>query len=312
MPPQPHRLALGKAMSTTIPDNTDTPIVDPDALVEAVNPNDSELINWLIAIGLLVAGILLAAAARRAIGRLFRRSQANTDHAEILISRIVQASILLIALVYALGAVGVRISPLLGALGIGGIALALAVQPTLLNLFSGMLIHAHRPLRVGEEIMTGDVRGRVLDVTSRAVIVRTYADETVYIPNSVVVDREIVNYVRQGRRRTTLSVGVAYGTDLAKARTIIREAAAATDGVLTDPAVRVYATEFGESSIDFDVDIWHRPTEQAKRETRGRVIEAIDEALKAADITIPFPQRTLWFGDPATAAGNGQHADELG
>jgi small-conductance mechanosensitive channel len=297
-------------MSTTVPELPDNPIVDPDALVDAVNPNDSALINWLIAIGLLVAGILLAMVARRAVGRLFRRSQADTAHVEILLGRIVQASIIVLASVYALGAVGVRISPLLGALGIGGIALALAVQPTLLNLFSGMLIHAHRPLRVGEEIMTGGIKGRVLDVTSRAVIVRTYADEMVYIPNSLVVDREIVNYVRQGRRRTTLSVGVAYGTDLIKARTIIGEAAARTEGVLADPAVGVYATEFADSSINFDVDIWHDPSEQAKRETRGRVIEAVDEALKAADITIPFPQRTLWFGGSAPV-GNGRHSDEI-
>ena len=187
-------------MTTTVPETPDVPIVDPDALVETVNPEGSELVNWLIAIALVVGGILLAAAARRAIGRLLGRTQADTAHVETLAGRLVQAVIILLALVYALGAVGVRISPLLGALGIGGIALALAVQPALLNLFSGMIIHAQRPLRIGEEIKTGDTQGRVLDVTSRAVIIRTYDGETVYIPNAVVVDREIVNYVRLGRR----------------------------------------------------------------------------------------------------------------
>jgi len=283
-------------MTHDLPATSGETIVDPDALVEAVNPQDSDLVNWLIALGLVVGGIIVAAATRRVIGRLFRRSSANTDHAENLISRIVQALIILVALVYALGAVGVRISPLLGALGIGGIALALAVQPALLNLFSGMIIHAQRPLRVGEEIRTGEVQGRVLDVTSRAVVIRTYSGETVYIPNSVVVDREIVNFVRHGHRRSTVRVGVAYGTDLAKARQVIQDAARTAEGVLSSPEVRVFATEFAESSIDFDVDIWHGPGEQTRRQARDRAVQAIHEALKAADITIPLPQRTLWFG----------------
>ena len=291
------------------PNAPDISIVDPDTLVEAMNPNDSELVGWLIALGLLIAGIVLATAARRGVGRLFRRSQANTDHVEKLMGRIVQAVILMIALVYALGVVGVRISPLLGALGIGGIALALAVQPTLLNLFSGMLIHVHRPLRVGEEVRSGDVHGRVLDVTSRAVIIGTFAGETVYIPNSVVVDREIVNYVREGRRRSTLVVGVAYGTDLAHARSVIAAAASGATGVFAEPPVRVYATGFGDSSIDFDVDIWHGPGEQTRREVTADVIVAIDEALKAADITIPFPQRTVWFGEAGVSTAGGGRRD---
>jgi small-conductance mechanosensitive channel len=284
-------------------------IVDADALVDAVNPQDSDVVNWLIALGLVVGGILVAAAARRVIGRLFRRSSANTDHAENLISRIIQALIMLVVLVYALGAVGVRITPLLGALGIGGIALALALQPALLNLFSGMIIHAQRPLRVGEEIRTGDVQGRVLDVTSRAVVIRTYAGETVYIPNSVVVDREIVNFVRHGHRRSTVRVAVAYGTDLAKARQVIQDAARTAEGVLSSPEVQVFAADFAESGIDFDVDIWHGPGEQTRRQTRDRAVHAIHEALRAADVTIPFPQRTLWFGSEQARGGEPSSAD---
>jgi small-conductance mechanosensitive channel len=286
-------------MSSNVPDIPDLPDnpIDPESLVEAVNPDDSALINWLIAFGIVIVGVLLASAARRVVGRLFRRTSADTDHAEMLISRIVQAVIILVALVYALGAIGVQISPLLGALGIGGIALALAVQPTLLNLFSGMLLHAHRPLRVGEEVRSGEFAGRVLDVTSRAVVIETYSGETVFLPNSVVVDREIVNYVRHGRRRSTLVVGVAYGTDLGQAQSVMLEAARSADGVLSSPPVRVLASEFADSSINFDVDVWHAPDELSRRQVRDRVVRAVNHALSEADITIPFPQRTLWFGD---------------
>lgn len=286
-------------MFGTVPDPPENPILDTETLVEAVNPQDSALVNWLVAIATLMAGILVAMIAKRAIARLFRSSQADTAHVEVLVARLVQVIIIMIALIYALGAVGVRISPLLGALGIGGIALALAVQPALLNLFSGLLIHVHRPLKIGEEVRSGDIRGTVIDVTSRAVVIETFAGETTYIPNSIVVDREVVNYVRAGRRRTTLKVGVAYGTDVALARKVLEEAAAGVDGVLKTPAVRVFATEFADSSINFDLDVWHEPGELALRRTRDGVIQAVSEALAAADITIPFPQRTLWFGEPS-------------
>lgn len=286
-------------MFGTVPDPPESPILDTEILVEAVNPQDSALVNWLIALATLVVGVVVAITAKRAIGRLFRRSQTDTAHVEILVARVVQVIIVMIALIYALGAIGVRISPLLGALGIGGIALALAVQPALLNLFSGLLIHVHRPLKIGEEVKSGDIRGTVIDVTSRAVIIETFDGETAYIPNSIVVDREVVNYVRSGPRRTTLRVGVAYGTDVALARKVLEEAATGVDGVLKTPAVRVFATRFADSSIEFDLDIWHDPGELALRQTRDRVIEAVSQALAAADITIPFPQRTLWFGEGA-------------
>lgn len=284
-------------MFGTVPDPPESPILDTETLVEAVNPQDSALVNWLIAVATLVAGVLLAIVAKRAIGRLFRRSQTDTAHVEILVARLIQVIIIMIALIYALGAVGVRISPLLGALGIGGIALALAVQPALLNLFSGLLIHVHRPLKIGEEVKSGDVRGTVIDVTSRAVIIETFAGETAYIPNSIVVDREVVNYVRSGRRRTTLKVGVAYGTDVALARKVLEEAAAGVEGVLQTPGAKAFATQYSDSSIDFELDVWHEPGELALRRTRDRVIEAVSEALAASDITIPFPQRTVWFGE---------------
>ncbi|MGB5760131.1 MAG: mechanosensitive ion channel family protein [Acidimicrobiales bacterium] len=269
--------------------------IDPTEVADAIGADGLGYVDWLVAGGIVLGGFIVAAVARRLVSRMFRRGSAKTAHTENLVGRILQLVIVLVAFVYALGAVGVRITPLLGALGIGGLALALAIQPALLNLFSGLILHAQRPLRVGEEIVTGDVRGQVVDVTSRAVVVRAYSGETVYIPNSVVVDREIVNLDRHGRRRTTVVVGVAYGTDLAQAREVLRQAAEKPPGVLAKPGPQVFALEFAESSIDFEVDVWHAPGENTKRHVRDELIECIHQALGDAAITIPFPQRTLWF-----------------
>jgi small conductance mechanosensitive channel len=129
------------------------------------------------------------------------------------------------------------------------------------------------------------------------VTIRSNSGRTVFVPNSMVLDREIVNLVRHGTRRTTLVVGVAYGTDLTRAREVILEAASGAQGVLAEPPVRVMCSEFADSSVNFDLDFWHGPAETERRETAGNVVIEVHRSLAEAGITIPFPQRTVWYGE---------------
>lgn len=270
---------------------------EPPDLSEAIDTAGVALVDWIVALVVFAGGVAVAMVARRAVMGTIRRSSSGSAFAELLLGRLMAAVVMLVALVYALGIVGVQIAPLLGALGLGGIALALALQPTLQNLFAGLVLHAQRPLRVGEEVITGEVQGRVTDVTSRAVVIEKYSGETVYLPNSLVLDREIENLVRFGRRRTTVVVGVAYGTDLVRARQVIYDATVGAVGVLDTIAPRVMAKAFSDSSVDFDVDFWSEPGEAERRGTIDNVVVAVHRALGEAGITIPFPQRTLWFGE---------------
>ena len=245
--------------------------------------------EWGIASGVLVAGLLLGVLLRRVVIAVLRRSTFRESVADRLVGRVVYVATVLVALVYALGVLGVRVAPLLGALGIGGIALALALQPTIQNLFSGVVLHAQRPLRLGDEVITAEVQGTVIDITSRAVVILNNSGETVFIPNSVVLDREIVNLVRHGIRRTTVTVGVAYDTDLGRAREVLHTAVAATPGVLADPPPQVFAGEFAESSVTFDLLVWHEPNEANRRAVRDAVIEAAHVALREAGHHDPLP-----------------------
>lgn len=271
----------------------------------AIDTSGVGLVDWAVALGVVLGGIVVAIAVRRAVMGTLRKSSYGESFAEMLLGRLIGAVIVLVALVYALGVVGIQIAPLLGALGLGGIALALALQPTLQNLFAGLVLHAQRPLRVGEEVVTGDVQGMVTDITSRAVIITKNSGEVVYLPNSLVLDREIENLVRSGRRRSTVVVGVAYGTDLARAGEVIHAAAVGAEGVLDTAPLRVLAREFADSSIEFDVDFWHAPEEAKRRAAVDSVVKAVHRALGEAGITIPFPQRTLWWGDSEPAGDDG-------
>ena len=278
------------------PDLLAAPTESPD-LSGVIDSSGITLQEWGIAVGVLVAGLLLGVVFRRVVIALLRRSSFRESVADLLVGRVVYVTTVLVALIYALNVLGVRVAPLLGALGIGGIALALALQPTIQNLFSGVVLHAQRPLRLGDEVITAEIQGTVIDITSRAVVILSNSGETVFIPNSMVLDREIVNLVRHGMRRTIVTVGVAYDTDLGRAREVLHRALAGTPGVLADPPPQVFAGEFAESAVTFDLLAWHEPGEASRRAVRDAVIEASHVALREAGVTIPFPQRTIWHGD---------------
>lgn len=266
-------------------------------LSAAIDSSGVTLQDWGIAAAVIVGGLLLATLLRRAIVFLLRRSTFRESVADRLVGRVVYVATVLVALVYALGVLGVRVAPLLGALGIGGIAVALALQPTIQNLFSGAVLHAQRPIRLGDEVITADIQGRVVDITSRAVVILANDGETVFIPNSVVLDREIVNLIRHGTRRSIVTVGVAYDSDLGHVREVLHTAVAGLPGVQADPPPQVFAGEFAESSVQFDLLVWHEPYEADGRAVRAAVIESVHVALRDAGITIPFPQRTIWRGN---------------
>lgn len=259
---------------------------------EAIASNDAE--QWLWAVGILVVSSVLSRVARAILTRLVERTGSNSFLSDFL-GRLLGYVVMAFGLVYALEAVGVRITPLLGALGLVGIALAFALQSILENFVAGVLLQIRRPFHKGDEIESQEFTGVITSVDSRTMTLLTPSGEIVRLPNADVIRHPIVNLTEHGRRRTTLEVGVAYGTELDRAIDIVRSALADVDGLLEHPAPEVIGTGFGDSSLDLAVLFWHGPSIADKRHATGRVMKAIDAAFAEHDITIPFPQRTLHF-----------------
>ena len=251
--------------------------------------------QWLTAAGIVAGSLALAVVAGRVVTALVHRRTANTSLAGALVARLVRWSVVLVGLVYAAGELGIQIGPLVGALGITGLAVALALQPVLQNLFAGVVLQTERPIDCGEEVETMGFKGVVLDVTSRATVIETYDGQVVHIPNSSVLDDAIVNHTRNGVRRSTVTVGVAYASDVAAACDVLARAAADLDGVHASPPPTALAVEFGSSSIDIEVDYWHDPQEAARRGLRSRMVDSLHRSLGDAGFVIPFPQRDVWM-----------------
>ena len=248
--------------------------------------------DWVTAGVTVVAFIVLGRLARLVVERIVRRTDSEGQIARF-VGHLVQNMLALVGLIYALNTLEVRIGPLLGALGITGIAIAFALTAILENVFASVVLKTRRPIRIGDQITSNEVSGTVQEINFRTVVLRSFDGETVVLPSSLVIKDTIVNHTERGTRRTVLSVGVSYRTDLPRARDVILGAVGDVDGVLASPAPEAWVTTFGESSIDFDVRYWHAPDIASVFRIRSAVAMAIKAAFDAEGIEIPFPQRVV-------------------
>ena len=273
--------------------------IDGDVLAEAFNGEGLTAWDWGVAGIVFAVAVVLSRVVKVVIVRVLRR---RVDPALAgLIGRMAGYLVLIIGFVYSLGGLGVQIGPILGALGIAGIALAFALQDILENFVAGVLLQLQRPFTYGDQVSINDHEGTVHEIDTRLVTLVTPAGETIKIPSATVIKSDINNYTVQGSRRTTLPIGVAYGTDLRAATAVLERAVESVDGVQDTPSPEVLLVGFGDSSIDFVVRFWHEPSIATFWSTRSAVALSVNDALESAGITIPFPQRTMWWAGDTDA-----------
>ena len=254
-------------------------------------------VDWVTAGTILVVGIVIS----RTIGRMVTRGVDRTsasDFAGIMLGRFVAGVLSIITFIYALNAVDVSVGPLVGALGIAGLALAFAFQDILENVIAGVLIVMRRPIKIGDEVVTNDYTGAVTDITLRAVEIITLDGEMVFIPNAMVWKNPVVNLTAKADRRSSLEVGVAYDTDLDHAKTVLERAIRNVEGVLDSRPVTAQVYEFGDSSINFMLRYWHDSPTADRWRLWDEVSRAVKRALDTEGVEIPFPQRVLHVQRP--------------
>jgi small conductance mechanosensitive channel len=262
--------------------------------------SDVELLGvsrtWWVAAAIAVGTGILAFAVRRVLTRVIDHGEPDRVLGRQL-GRMASIVVVVVGVVWALGVVGIDVGPLIGALGISGIAIAFAAQDVIQNFIAGIIIQVRRPFRVGDQVTTMEFDGTVRDVDLRTVRLTTFDGLDVVLPARDVLGTAIVNHPRMPTRRTTLAVGVRYDTELTLARRVVLEALARVDGVEAEPEPVAWVREFGDSSIDLDVMFWHRSDIATLYRVRSEAATAIKAGLDRAGIEIPFPQRVLHWGD---------------
>jgi len=270
-------------------------VPESDLNPEEIVPSGVDWGDWLQAAIILAVAVVVAVLVHRLLVRIIAQRSERRAHIARLVGRFAAMAIFAAGLVYALNALGVQIGPLLGALGIVGIALAFALQDILKNLVSGLILQASSPFRPGDQIRVKDWEGTVEDIDLRAVLIRTFVDTRVELPSAVVANEAIENLTALAHRLTAVRVEVAYDTDLHIAEEVITSAVRRAEGVEAYPPAVARLEAFEESGIKFAVVFWHDSRNASMWAVRHSVIHAVKDALDEAGITIPFPQRRLWF-----------------
>lgn len=203
--------------------------------------------------------------------------------------------VLAMAVIFVLNRFGIQTTSLVALIGAAGLAIGLALQGTLSNLAAGVMIVMFRPFRVGDFIEAGGQTGSVREIALFYTEMATYDGLQIIMPNSDVWSKPIKNFSGNATRMIDLTIGIAYGADLQKAQDILTRIAAGEARALSDPAPFVKVKELGESSVDFAFRIWVKSPDWWN--TRCDLLKQIKLELDGNEIEIPFPCRTLYWGE---------------
>ncbi len=201
-------------------------------------------------------------------------------------------AVLTLGLVMAASQLGINVGAALAGLGVVGLTIGFAAKDSLSNIMAGFLIFWDKPFHVGQWVTLGDHYGQVYEITMRTTRVRTRDNRWVVIPNATVIDQILINHSTNGATRLQIPVGIAYASDLAKARAVIVDAVRHVENTMSDPAPGVVLNDLGASSLDLLVFVWVADA-QDEKPVFFAALEAIKVALDRANIEIPFPQVDL-------------------
>ncbi len=269
-----------------------------DELEDFTNADSVTVWDFVWATVVIVVSLLLARLARRMLRKALRRFPQITDELAFLIARGAGWAIVFVGVIYAVTIIGIDIGPALMVILAIGIVVFFAGRRMMDNFSSGLVLQGTPMFKPGDQIVTDSGTGTVLEITGRTVVMETIDGQLVHIPNKTVIDEPVVNLTDVGGRRSTLQVGVAYGTDLDRAKQVLEDAAGACELVHPDPPPEALVAEFGDNAIEFRLLFWHDPLVLDQYRATDGLARTVSRNLKEHGIVIAFPQRTLWWGDP--------------
>ena len=247
-------------------------------------------IRLLGAILIFIIGRWIARRLVSLVGKTMRKRGID-DLLITFISNILGVILLLVVVLISVGHLGIEVTPLIAILGGAAIAIGLALQSSLSNFASGIMLVSFRPFTRGNFVEAGGVSGVVQSVGIFHTTLQTPDNRLVIVGNSAITGSPITNYSAYDTRRIDLIIGVHYDDDLKLARDTIMGVLKAHENVLEDPEPVIMLMELGDSSVDFAVRPWVRS--EHFWPTRSDLLEQIKTALEEAGCSIPFPQRDV-------------------
>ena len=220
-------------------------------------------------------------ASRLQISHLLRRMIVST----------IRNLVFIFGILIAISQLGISLGPLLAGLGIAGFIIGFALQDSLANFASGIMILLNRPFDVGDTVEAGGVRGKVSHMSLVSTTFMTFDNQKLVVPNNMIWGSVITNVTAQRTRRIDLTFGISYGDDIDKAEAVLHQIVDAHDAVLGNPKPLIKVHELGDSSVNIIVRPWVKTDDYW--DTYWDLTKAVKQRFDKEGISIPFPQRDV-------------------
>ena len=250
------------------------------------------IINGLVAIGILLAGLFIAGRVGAFVRHLGREYPQLDVTLFGFLGALARWGIIALTVVIVLSQFGIETTSLIALVGAAGLAVGLALQGTLSNLAAGVMLLVFRPFKVGDYVTAGGHSGTIEEISLFTTTMVAPDNVVTIVPNGDIWASAVTNYSAREERRLDLVFGVSYGSDLKAAEQVLREVIEAEERIQADPAEPFVAvTNLGDSSVDFTIRVWCRSDDYWT--LKFDLLRRVKEAFDARGIEIPFPTTTI-------------------
>ncbi len=247
---------------------------------------------WIAAMVVFAASFFVAKMVKeRVIDRVSEKFGEEDKDVLVLIGRVTYVAVLGVGITIALKIGGIDLTPLVAAVGFG---LGFAMQDLVMNFLAGILILLNRPFHIGDYIKVNETVGQVVEIQSRATILKALDGTRIIVPNAELFTTQVTSFTSNPFRRVDIELGVSYATDLAHATRVTMETIKAHPKVLHEPAPGITWTGFGDENIDCTARFWVDSKGGWVR-VKSELIQAIKKAYEENGIDMAYPTRTLLF-----------------
>ena len=254
--------------------------------------------NLVKAFFVFIIGRWIARLVTNAIVRAARRARMDPTLLGFF-NNLVYMILLTVVCISSLRKLGVEITELTAILAAGGFAIGMAMQGSLGNLASGVMLVFFKPFRVGDFVHVADTSGEVVEIQLFNTILLTLDNIRIFVPNGKITESSIQNLSAEPERRIDLIVGCGYHDDLKQVKAVLQNIVTEDPRVLQHPVPQVAVSELGDSSVNFVVRPWVRTIDYWN--VRFDLTECIKLAFDEHNFTIPFPSRDV-FVHPSTTS----------
>ncbi len=274
-----------------------------DPLLEQLDSMWIGFVQALPMLGIAIVVLFITSYIAKFVAMVAKRTSDKTSirpSLQILLIRFSKLGVWIVGVLVAGAVIFPTLTPdkILGALGLGTLAIGFAFQDIFENFMAGIMIMLRKEMRIGDYVeVEGEIEGMVEQINMRDTFIRQTDGQLVMVPNAILFKNPLIVRTQRATRRFEITMGVGYDTDLDVAKKLMIDALKEIDVINEKREPEVFAKEFNSSSIDFTVRWWADPKPRDMHVSRDEVVRALKRTLDKAGIEIPFPQSVVTFAN---------------